>query len=287
MIQVIINLIDRNPEGDMGPAYSTNEKDLLLNVPACRMGAFLNQPDHFLTWCHEKGIAANHWDFLPRKLYKEYVQELLQQAIDQNPHTRLNRIRDEAVNIKLKDPHAEVHISQKSILSDKVVLALGNFAPRHPPVSDSAALTSKRYFQYPWYDGMFDRLSSNDTVLIIGTGQTMVDIIVRLHAHNHQGKVIAISRRGYLPLEHTSFESYPSFFSEIIQQPDIVSILRVVRKHFTEAAKKGMDINSVLDSIRPYTQELWMKLPVEEKKRFLRHLFRHFEIVRSRIPSRT
>jgi uncharacterized NAD(P)/FAD-binding protein YdhS len=46
----------------------------------------------------------------------------------------------------------------------------------------------------------------------------------------------------------------------------------------------GLDQNTVIDSMRPYTQELWMKLPHEEQKRFLHHLSRYFEIIRSRIP---
>jgi uncharacterized NAD(P)/FAD-binding protein YdhS len=87
-----------------------------------------------------------------------------------------------------------------------------------------------------------------------------------------------------LPLSHTNFETYPSFYDEIIKLTSITDILRTFRKHFAEAEKKGMDHNTVMDSIRPFTQELWMKLPEEEKSRFLRHLFRYFEILRSRIP---
>jgi uncharacterized NAD(P)/FAD-binding protein YdhS len=40
----------------------------------------------------------------------------------------------------------------------------------------------------------------------------------------------------------------------------------------------------VIDSLRPYTTAIWMSLTPSEKRRFLRHLFRYWEIIRSRIP---
>jgi uncharacterized NAD(P)/FAD-binding protein YdhS len=46
----------------------------------------------------------------------------------------------------------------------------------------------------------------------------------------------------------------------------------------------GMDPTAVIDSLRPDTQSLWRSLPTDEKQRFLRHVFRHWEIIRARIP---
>jgi uncharacterized NAD(P)/FAD-binding protein YdhS len=46
----------------------------------------------------------------------------------------------------------------------------------------------------------------------------------------------------------------------------------------------GIDERAVIDSLRPDTQTLWLGIPTAEKRRFLRHLFRYWEIIRSRIP---
>jgi uncharacterized NAD(P)/FAD-binding protein YdhS len=46
----------------------------------------------------------------------------------------------------------------------------------------------------------------------------------------------------------------------------------------------GMDGRAVIDSLRPDTQTIWMGLPEVQKRRFQRHLFRYWEIIRSRIP---
>jgi hypothetical protein len=45
-----------------------------------------------------------------------------------------------------------------------------------------------------------------------------------------------------------------------------------------------IDKRVVVDSLRPDTQTIWLGLVEDEKRRFLRHLFRYWDIIRSRIP---
>lgn len=279
-----ITLIDRYPGDQMGVAYSSNEECLLLNVPACRMSAFADDAAHFMKRVNDVGSKTGPWDFLPRKLYRKYLHELLQEAVEENPYTSVTRICGEATDITMNNGVAMVLVNDKTIPSDKVVLAPGNFLPRPLSVPDGAFYNSPFYSADPWRDDFFSSISSDAAVVLIGTGQTTVDIVQRLHARKHTGKITAISRHGWLPLSHSSFSPYPSFYGEVIGLSTIAEVLRCVRKHFANAASKGMDVREVIDSMRPYTQELWMKLPLAEKGRFLRHLFRHFEIVRSRIP---
>ena len=52
---VSVRMLDRSDERDMGPAYSYEADYLLLNVPAGRMGAFSEDPEHFLTWNRDRG----------------------------------------------------------------------------------------------------------------------------------------------------------------------------------------------------------------------------------------
>jgi uncharacterized NAD(P)/FAD-binding protein YdhS len=96
--------------------------------------------------------------------------------------------------------------------------------------------------------------------------------------------MISISRRGLFPLVQKRYEPYPSFYDELRGHSDISSVLRIVRKHIRIAEENGSDGRSVIDSLRPHTKAVWMQLLPEEKKRFLRHVFRYWEIVRSRIP---
>jgi uncharacterized NAD(P)/FAD-binding protein YdhS len=43
----------------MGPAYSNASDRLLLNVPACRMGAYADDPEHFLRWLRDRDALPN------------------------------------------------------------------------------------------------------------------------------------------------------------------------------------------------------------------------------------
>src|SRR5512146_1808960 len=77
---ISIKLIDSRAETDLGPAYSSDE-GYLLNVRAGLMGAVAGEPEHFWQWVQNKKINADKTDFLPRKLYREYIKELFQNAL--------------------------------------------------------------------------------------------------------------------------------------------------------------------------------------------------------------
>jgi len=281
-----ILMFDRGDPQWMGPAYSNPADYLLLNVPAVRMGAVADDPEHFLRWVQGKGVRAGPWDFLPRALYRDYVLELLAQVQDEHPSgPGLEHRCGEVVGLDVRDEGVTIQVEgTDSVVVDKAVLALGNFPPRHPSVENRAALQSRRYVRNPWRPGVVREVLSSDTVIALGTGQTTVDLIVALAKQAYAGRIIAISRRGILPLAHRGFDSYPSFFSEIEGSRTVLDIVRTVRMHCERAESMGADARSVIDSMRPDTPALWLGLPEEEKRRFLRHLFRYWEIIRARIP---
>ncbi len=284
--QVNIKLIDRSGENNLGPAYSTNE-DYLLNVPVELMGAFSKEPEHFLNWALEKKIKTGKGDYLPRKLLREYIHEMFNRAFNEKDSSiTFERILGEAVDVKTKKDRLTIFMQDgRSFDADKVVLALGNALPLNPKIKNPSSLKDKRYKNNPWAPDIFKDLSSDDSILFIGTGQTMVDIAAGLFRKKHRGKMITISRRGIFPLSQKKVEPYPSFFDdELKDESDFLSIFKIVRKHFRKAEQMGLDPRAVIDSLRPHTKAIWMKMPTEEKKRFLRHAFRYWEIIRSRIP---
>jgi uncharacterized NAD(P)/FAD-binding protein YdhS len=280
--------IDRGGPRHLGPAYSDDAGHLLLNVPAERMGALPGDPAHFLAWARGRGVPAGRFDFLPRRLYREYVLDLVAEARRARPDPpRLEHVQGEVIDLEVTPGGVAIRLEGgASVVVDRAVLALGNFPPRHPPVGDRAVLESPRYARDPWRPGLFDALDPGDTVVLVGTGQTAVDLAATLHRRGHPGRIVGISRRGLLPLVHRGFEPpYPPFFAEVEGATRILDLLRVVRRHLARAAATGFDARAVVDSLRPVTQTLWRGLPDEEKRRFLRHVFRHWEIVRSRIPA--
>jgi uncharacterized NAD(P)/FAD-binding protein YdhS len=127
-------------------------------------------------------------------------------------------------------------------------------------------------------------LSRGDNVILIGSGQTTVDLVVALYRRGHEGRIVAVSRHGLLPRAHRGFESSASFFPEIKDSKRILDIFRTVRKHLDRAKAMGIDKRAVIDSLPADTQTVWLGIPTDEKRRFLRHLFRYWEIIRSRLP---
>jgi uncharacterized NAD(P)/FAD-binding protein YdhS len=215
---VNIQMFDRGDEHYMGPAYSDDAHYLLLNVPAGRMGAVSEDPEHFLKWAQGRGVRAGQWDFLPRRLYSDYVLDLMHEVRRQRTDGPLfAHVRGEVTDIELARGGVRIHMEEaaRSFIVDKAVLALGNFPPCPPPALNPSALRSGRYVWNPWNTRVLDSLAQRDIVVLIGTGQTMVDLTVALYQRGHKGRIVAISRRGLLPLAHQSFESYPSFFEEI------------------------------------------------------------------------
>lgn len=281
-----VQLFDREDEDRLGPAYSGGANYLLLNVPAGRMSAFSDDPEHFLKWCRDIGNPAGPLDFLPREVYRNYILSTMREAFQARANGQtMDFIRGEVTDLEPFDERVAIQVEdQGSFVAEAAVLALGNHPPRNLNIKNRSAFESESYVRNPWAPDVLDKIARQDTVLIIGTGQTMVDLVVALHHRAHEGLAVALSKHGFLPLGHRRFEPYESFFGEIRPTKTILDIFRKVCGHLNRADAIGIDRRAVIDSLRPDSQALWLELPEIEKRRFLRHLFRYWEVIRSRIP---
>jgi uncharacterized NAD(P)/FAD-binding protein YdhS len=250
------------------------------------MGALSQQPDHFLKWLQKKNITVAEGDYMPRKLYRRYVQSLLQKAIlKKGKNTTFERIHNEIIDVKTSDNHTWLLLTPNGAIdTEMLVMALGNSAPKNPRIKNVAFYKHARYIRNPWDPEIFKNWKEQDHILFVGSGQTMVDLACGLYKKGYKGQMTTISRRGLLPMSQKKTAAYPSFFDELSSQKRLLPILRIVRKHMAHTLHNNGDIRSVIDSLRPHTIDIWMTLPVAEKKRFLRHVFRYWEIIRSRIP---
>ena len=61
----------------------------------------------------------------------------------------------------------------------------------------------------PWESPTASGIAPDSTVLIRGTGLTMVDFVVSLRASRHRGTIYAMSRRGLLPQAHRAVAALP------------------------------------------------------------------------------
>lgn len=284
-----INLIEREEKIGRGIAYAAVEDFHLLNVPAAKMGAFPDDAEHFHRWLIEKNHDYAPSAFVPRRLYGEYLRELLDETLDnRGANIAVNRFDDEAVDVAFENASAQVLTSAGAqVYSDKVVLAFGNFLPPHPKSKDQAFIESANYFRNPWRADLAEKIDPADDVFIIGTGLTFADVAMTLYHNRHQGRIYGFSTRGLLPAVHELGHSYPSFADELNSPERITDLLTIVRRHIARAESNGGNWRGVIDSLRPQTQELWLHLPEAEKRYFMQHLSRYWNVARHRLPPET
>ncbi|WP_088888861.1 FAD/NAD(P)-binding protein [Leptolyngbya ohadii] len=281
-----IYLIDRNPSGE-GIAYGTKQDCHLLNVPASKMSLFADQPDHFLQWlqhCYPDcyPIDANAANFVSRRIYGEYIQSVLQSAIKHSSIAHLRCYRDIVTAIHPQPSQLKLVLQTGiSLVADRVILAFGNPPPRNPEILDSSFYESDRYVRSVWNENWFSRISGLDSVLLIGSGLTAVDQVMTLKQRGHRGSVHLVSRRGLLPQPH---QAVPNRCFPLTKGETVRSLLRLVRQEINQAMAEGQDWRSVIDALRSQTDSLWQSLPLEEQRRFLRHLRPYWEVHRHRIP---
>src|SRR5688572_15830407 len=71
-------LIEGGDRAGRGTAFSTPESVHLLNVPAGKMGAWSDRPEHFAATVGAEGYAPA--DFVPRRRFGTYLRDILDEA---------------------------------------------------------------------------------------------------------------------------------------------------------------------------------------------------------------
>lgn len=305
--KIRIALIEKSAIPCRGIAYSTEDPFHILNVQADQMGAYPQDPHHFYNWLlkhpHEwrhlnrsfENLEIKPNDFLSRQLYGFYLSNVLKEAIEEGleKDANLQIIHGEAIDIErtLADTISVFLNDGNKIEANQIVLAIGV-----PPFKDICNEEMAHYISNIWSsqkdnflrNPSLKGMSSDHTLAIIGTGLTMLDVISTLVEKNYPGKIIAISKQGYLPEVHSSFEkiSFTAFNTQ--NSPTKAStLLKVLRKEWDNLMKMGIDWRAFLDSFRPLTNAVWQKLPLEEKKRVLKWLYSFWNRHRHRLPEVT
>jgi uncharacterized NAD(P)/FAD-binding protein YdhS len=171
----------------------------------------------------------------------------------------------------------------ESYTVDAAILCVGNFPPVLPAVAAPEVADGAAYIGDPWELGRLAAIGPNESILVLDTGLTMVDLVLTLDARGHRGPIVAVSRRGKLPNAHAPAAPYADFLGDEPAPGTAVALLRRIRREVRRAADLGQDWRSVLDAIRPHTQRLWRSLPLQERRRFLRHARPYWEIHRHRM----
>ena len=267
-------LIERAPEPGVGLAYGAAHPSHVLNVRAGNMSALPDDPGHFVRWLEGRGVENAVTSFIPRVMYGEYLREMLDQT-RRSAGDRLTVIQGEVEDLHVGET-ATLTISGQTLHADVAVLAVGNLPPHSPPGLDPDALSADRYSGNPWDPAMPQGLTDADTVLIIGTGLTMIDVALTLDAHGYRGKIVALSRRGLLPRPHGPGAEW----KKIDERPDTGTSALL---HQVRARAAAIGWRNAVDELRPFTQPMWGNATDDQRARFLRHLRPWWDVHRHRL----
>lgn len=249
------------------------------------MGALAGDPGHLTRWAAEAGLPPD--GFLPRSAYGRYLTELLAAAQrSAQPAVRVSHITSDVVAIRRCGGGGGALRLQLAadgrIDADAAVLATGNL----PPVPPCPVPQGHRYIADPWEPGALEAAADGSPVAVLGTGLTMLDVAIALIDAQPRTAVHAISRHALLPREH----NWPRPAAGVSAMPVIrpgnapLRLGGLIRDIRASAAAHPGDWQDIVDALRPQIPRLWEQLTEADKRLFLRHVARYWEVHRHRVP---
>jgi uncharacterized NAD(P)/FAD-binding protein YdhS len=266
-------LIDGSGRIGRGVAYSTTEGAHLLNVRAEGMSAWAGEPDDFAHRFESEG--GERRGFAQRRLFGRYLGDILEGAVKSG---KTELVEATAVKGTREGDGWKIDFDDgSSVNADALVLAVGNQEPE--PLSAFTG-AGRRFIRNPWgrdARAAVDELAATGgDALLVGTGLTMVDLVLSLDAAGHQGRIVALSRRGLIPRAHADFDTAPVEMDELPR--GLRGLFRWLRRRSAEVGWRA-----AVDSLRPYSHPLWQSLDGEQQRRFLRHARPWWDVHRHRI----
>jgi uncharacterized NAD(P)/FAD-binding protein YdhS len=287
--RVRLLLIDPNTDVGRGVAYAKRAFPYLVNAPASTMSIRSQDSLDFVRYLQEQDPIASVEDFPTRERFGDYVQTRLLAAIEAaRDRCTVERISRAVVSLARHSSANgwQLVLDDSSVLAaGEIVLALGN--PTPAPVQTLGAEIDCDGIQDPWQATELD--TDARTILVLGTGLTMVDTVCALLAASPTLRIHALSRRGLLPLNQT--DTRPASFDDarlatVLQDSgSLRELLREVVQAGRRANAAGGDWRRVIISVRQQAGALWGRLSLPDRRRFLRHVRPYWDIHRHRFPA--
>ncbi|TIV98580.1 MAG: FAD-dependent oxidoreductase [Mesorhizobium sp.] len=272
-----VTLIEKRPHFGQGMAYSTLLSAHVLNVNASGMSAHADDPGDFARWVLERGFAKPDQGpfYAPRSLYARYLKELLDDLEEREREAgRLRLIREESLSISPTPSGVDVALANgTSVVGHLAVLATGH--DEQPGAFQGRAIRMGSEAD--------TALDPEATVLVLGTGLSMVDAFLSLQQRGHRGEIVAVSRRGLLPSPHRKGNPIKLDVADIPLGTELSYFVGWFRNLIRENQKAGGDWRDVVDGLRPFNQKIWQNWPSSAKRRFVEHTKAWWDIHRHRM----
>lgn len=282
-----IVILEPRAELGAGVAYATRDYPYPLNVASGQMSLDAAQPDDFLEFARSQGIHATAADYLPRQVFGEYLRARFAAQVQSAPAgRRATHRRARVLQLRRADRAWELWLDDGSAMrADQVVLAVGNAPPA--PLADCAALGGPHYIDDPWSIGAGAH-GEPDSVLLLGSGLTMIDAALRLAAIRPRARRIhVLSRHGLLPLPQAGAglpSLRPDLGPVLAAGSSVRRMLGALRGLERAQTAAGGDWRELLGLLRPRLPGLWQRMDDRQRARFLRHARAWWDVHRHRAP---
>ncbi|WP_269457314.1 FAD/NAD(P)-binding protein [Pseudomonas vancouverensis] len=289
-------VIEPRAELGRGEAYSAVELGHTLNGNAARMSVDPDNADDLTQWLTEY-IAAGGWPqshqqavpiselFPPRGIFGLYARQRLAEAQAKGAlnGSTVEHIQAEAVDLQSDADAVHLTLSDGQQLQGAfAVLATGMFPAARTPQTQSSGLNAAALD--PWDVAAMRQLDPQSTVLIIGSGLTMVDAVVSLEQAGHRGPIEVFSRHGLLPHVRRQPPAWVDFLADDLSIRTPRQLMRELRRHCRQAMAEGIDWQAPLDTMRAHIGRLWHQATDVQRRQFVRHVRPWWESHHHRSP---
>lgn len=276
-----VHLVERSGQVGAGVAYSTPVPVHRVNVPANRMSARPDFPDHFVRYLEATGLGSK-FTYAPRQVYGDYLRSSLDAAVAASSGDYV-QWHDSVISV---DDELEVRLeSGASIAADNVVLAVGHGAFSVPVAPAPGVVT------HPWRTDLAEVVESaaaqNKPIVVVGTGLSAADIVVELDSYGCRN-ITAISQRGRFPEAQLAEPEPPLLYEQVqhlVGASTASEIIRRTRLLFAEHA--DLDWRRVVDGLRLVIPEIWPEVSDVERDKLFRRVLLIWEQHRNRMPPET
>jgi uncharacterized NAD(P)/FAD-binding protein YdhS len=211
-----ITVVEPRKKLGRGIAYGACGPRHLLNVPVSRMEVGLKPG--FAQWLEPRradiaeALVESELDlaaaFVPRRLFGDYIEERINEALSLKSRSGFTAVRGEAVRL-VDDGHGVLLTDGREIRADMVVLAMGNLPPRPPGGPDRWLYDTGFFIPDPWAAEAFSDVDPGEPLLLIGAGLTTVDVALRLAQDGRGGACSRASTRAAAPGRNSCTAGFP------------------------------------------------------------------------------